>query len=713
MGELHLAEAEGAGGWKKRVALKTVLPHLADDSEFVDRFLDEARIAGRLSHANIVPVFDCGEDAGTWYLAMEYVDGWDVRRLLKALRARSERLPVPFALRVGREIAEALSYAHQLTDEAGQPLDIVHRDVTPANILVSRAGDVRLTDFGVAAARGRLSRTTTGQLRGTFYYMSPEQAAGRPLDGRSDVFSVGALLYELLSGARAFDGDNEMAVLSRVQRGEFTPLGDAAPELDASVVEIVERTLALDPAVRTASARALADALNTQLARHGEQAQRVAFARWLERTFPGDRGLGHGPAGPSLDDILNAQLDQKGRTPTGSGRSSATGSSAGATASREQAAQALTSVTMTRAATELADPLVAEPSGTFTGEARRGRVTPIALSLLLIAALIGLALALRPPPTGSLAVGSTPPGAEIFVDGVQVGVADLTMDLAPGTYTVRWRLAGHAPVDEAVEVVRRSRTERSVTLEPVDRSVQFFSVPPGASVQVGDAPAFVAGNAGMVPVGRPVRLRMELAGHVPIDETVSFATDAEILTRTLEPLTVPEEAAPSVAGPEPRVERVEAPRPRPAARASERTWRLRGAGEGATVYIDGERDAAASASGQIRAPRDGAPLAVRVVSADGRLWAATLDPAERGGTVDVAYPSPAEMGRVMVVFGPLPAVGDIYVDGIHQRYSTELREALELPPGEYRVEVRNNDQRDAARLRVVAGETVTMNVDWR
>lgn len=703
MGELHLAEVEGVGGWRKRVALKTVLPHLADDPEFVDRFLDEARIAGRLSHANIVPVFDCGHQDGTYFLAMEYVDGWDVRHLLKTLRARDERLPLPYALRIAREVAEALAYAHALKDDEGRALEIVHRDVTPANILVSRAGDVRLTDFGVAAARGRLSRTSTGQLRGTFYYMSPEQAAGRPLDGRSDIFSVGALLYELVSGVRAFDGDHEVAVLGRVQRGDVRPLAEVAPDLDAGVVALIERALTVDVAERTESARALADALNALLAEREEPAGRADFARWLAATLPNKPAPVR--AGPSLDDVLNAQLDQRGRTPTGSQRSGS-----GAAAATPPA------VTVTRSSpAPLAESGLGAAPITATHAPTGGRSSAALLGVLFGAALVAAALAWWPQAQGELDVRSEPNGAQVFVDGVAVGVTDLTLALAPGTYAVRWQLDAYAPEERTVEVSRDARAETHVALAPLDRSVQFFSVPPGAQVQLGDGAPFDAGNAQLVPVGQPVRVRMTLAGYAPLDETLTFDTGASILTRTLTPAPAAEAGVSSAAP-------AEAARPAPTrpdaartARATARTWTLRGAGEGAQVYLDGSLDAAATSSGSVRLAPQAGPVSLRVVAADGRIWASTLAPDARGGVLDVRYPAVDELGRVFVAFGPLPAVGDIYVDGIHRGRSTSLREELALPPGEYRIEVRNAEEgrRDEAQVRLVAGEEVTVNVDWR
>ena len=182
MGEVFLAKHEGVAGFQKKVVIKKILPHLANDDNFVRRFIDEARLVVSLSHSNIVQVFDMGKEEGAYFIAMEYVDGVDLRILLKKNRALGKELPLPLALYVLAEVSAGLDYAHTREDEHGQNLRIVHRDISPSNVMLSKDGAVKLVDFGVAKSASRLNHSLSGSLRGKVRYMSPEQANGETLE---------------------------------------------------------------------------------------------------------------------------------------------------------------------------------------------------------------------------------------------------------------------------------------------------------------------------------------------------------------------------------------------------------------------------------------------------------------------------------------------------------------------------------------------------
>ncbi|MBS2030210.1 MAG: protein kinase [Deltaproteobacteria bacterium] len=245
MGEVFLATGPGVAGVEKRLAIKRLLPTLADDPGFVARFLDEARLVVQLCHGNIVPVFEAGQVGRDYFLAMELVDGLNLREVQRALRERSTLCPVPLAVLVAHEVARGLDYAHRKTAPDGTPLGIIHRDVSPQNVLLGYDGEVRLVDFGIAKATGRSQLTVTGGLLGKFGYMSPEQAMGYPLDGRSDLFALGAVLHELLTGAPLFDGATDPEVLRKVQDAVVAPPSllrpDVPPELDALVLRLLAR----------------------------------------------------------------------------------------------------------------------------------------------------------------------------------------------------------------------------------------------------------------------------------------------------------------------------------------------------------------------------------------------------------------------------------------------------------------------------------------
>ncbi|RME19717.1 MAG: serine/threonine protein kinase, partial [Deltaproteobacteria bacterium] len=197
MAEVFLARQTGMKGFEKVVVIKRILPHLAMQERFVQMFLDEARLAARFNHPNIVQIYDLGEENGSYYIAMEYINGEDLRSVVKACAARSERIPMEHVVKIISAVLDGLHYAHQQADLEGRRKGIVHRDVSPHNIIVSFEGGVKLVDFGIARARSEISTTIPGRVKGKHAYMSPEQCQGLELDCRSDIFSAGIVLYEL------------------------------------------------------------------------------------------------------------------------------------------------------------------------------------------------------------------------------------------------------------------------------------------------------------------------------------------------------------------------------------------------------------------------------------------------------------------------------------------------------------------------------------
>jgi len=261
MAEIFLAVLRRDQGFAKTVVLKRILSQFGADPEFVRMFIDEAVLAARLSHPNVVQVYDFGNVEGVYFIAMEFVDGVDLRRLLRG--AAENRVPVPLAdiASIGESVCRGLAYAHEAADDHGAPLGIVHRDVSPHNILISRSGETKVTDFGIAKASARASFTAAGAIRGKVAYMSPEQATGRPIDARADQFSLGAVLWECLSGHRLFQGDSDLQVLQAVARGEIAPIQSHRPEVPDALAVIVMRMLAVHPAERYPDLRAAHDDL--------------------------------------------------------------------------------------------------------------------------------------------------------------------------------------------------------------------------------------------------------------------------------------------------------------------------------------------------------------------------------------------------------------------------------------------------------------------
>jgi hypothetical protein len=265
MAEVFVAHRQGPHGWTRRVALKCMLPQLARDPEFTAMFVDEARLAARLEHPAIVPVFDFGEHEGTLFLAMEYVEGASLARLSRALVLRGEALPLSAVLHVGIEIARALAYAHHARDARGRRLEVVHRDISPGNLLVARRGQPKVADFGIARFAEAVHRTDEGLVRGKLGYLSPEQVTAGEIDGRTDVFALATVLAELLLGEPLFGGGTELDVLLRIRNADLGVLQRSRRRLPSDLVAALERALARQPGARP-DAAGFAEALE-QLAR--------------------------------------------------------------------------------------------------------------------------------------------------------------------------------------------------------------------------------------------------------------------------------------------------------------------------------------------------------------------------------------------------------------------------------------------------------------
>jgi serine/threonine-protein kinase len=267
MAELYKAHLQGEHGFAKLVAIKKILPHLANDRQFVEMFIDEARLTAQLDHRHIVQVFELGTDADTPYIAMQFVDGVDVLALLRECARAQIRLPPDLAAVIARDVLDALDYAHNAVDVNGSPLKIVHRDISPGNVLLSWRGDVKLTDFGIARAAERRHKTEAGTLKGKYGYMSPEQVSGGEIDQRSDLFSVGILLAEMVMARRLFTSTNDLDILLMVRDARLDRLHKYASEFPIELRVLTVRALQRRPEDRWQSAAQFRDALDEWLRR--------------------------------------------------------------------------------------------------------------------------------------------------------------------------------------------------------------------------------------------------------------------------------------------------------------------------------------------------------------------------------------------------------------------------------------------------------------
>ncbi len=315
MAEVFLAREMAGHGAIRHIAVKRILPQIADDDTFVEMFLDEARLAMRLNHPNICHIYDIGELDDSYYIAMEWVNGVPFGKLIAKARQAGTVLPVTIAVKVMAHVADALNYAHQARDGVGRPLNIVHRDCSPQNIMVRYDGVVKLLDFGIAKAATQTTKTEAGIVKGKFSYMSPEQCLGKPLDARSDIFAIGACLYEGLTGKPAFrrasDLDTMRAIVHEPVPSARLVRSDVPPRLDA----ILRRALAKDPTQRFQTAGELYIALERFLAEQGEFVHAMHIGAAIEKLMPDAAAAG--PFAPSSSASGRAlSLPESGSRPT-------------------------------------------------------------------------------------------------------------------------------------------------------------------------------------------------------------------------------------------------------------------------------------------------------------------------------------------------------------------------------------------------------------
>ena len=288
MAEVFLAKTDGPMGFEKLLVIKRILPHLAEDPQFVEMFLGEAKLAAQLNHPNLVQIFDFGRAEGSYFIAMEYIDGENLRLLLARARDMHRTVPFPIAARIVSFAAEGLAYAHDFTDlGTGQPLHLIHRDVSPDNILVGRSGAVKLVDFGIAKATGQSHQTQAGTVKGKVAYMAPEQLRGEPLDRRVDLYALGIVLYELCTGRMPFEADSDASMVRAVLYDRPVPAVERVPSMPRGLQDILTRLTARRREDRYADCHTLHLDLERFLRQtSGDSTTAFVLSRWVSQLAP-------------------------------------------------------------------------------------------------------------------------------------------------------------------------------------------------------------------------------------------------------------------------------------------------------------------------------------------------------------------------------------------------------------------------------------------
>jgi serine/threonine protein kinase len=304
MAQIYLARQTGLGEFERYVVLKTILQERARDQRFITMFLDEAKLAATLNHQNIAQVFEVDQADGAYFMAMEYVHGENARAILETTIKRGWTIPLELALMMLTGAAAGLHHAHERKGKQGQPLNIVHRDVSPANIMVGYDGSVKVLDFGIAKAEERATKTVGGTIKGKYGYMSPEQCKGKPIDRRSDIFALGICLYELTTLRRAFKGADDFETMKRIVSGEIILPSVAVPGYPRELEAIILTAMANDPSARFQTAQEMIEALDAFAARARLAASASALKRFMTRVF--------GPNKEPWADVGNTDRTQVG-----------------------------------------------------------------------------------------------------------------------------------------------------------------------------------------------------------------------------------------------------------------------------------------------------------------------------------------------------------------------------------------------------------------
>ena len=512
MAEIFLALQKSVAGFEKLIVVKRVLPDLARDKAFVQMLLQEARIAATLNHPNIAQVYDVGMFDGDYFIAMEHVHGEDLRSIVRQMKVKQERaFPLEHTLAIVLGCCKGLAFAHDQRDLDGNPLDIVHRDVSPQNVLVTFTGDVKLVDFGIAkASTGKEEKP--GKLKGKVPYMSPEQAQGRDLDGRSDVFSLGVMMFELCTGRRLFRGKNEEETLRTIVEGKYPRAIEINPNLHPRLDEIIHNALAPDRSSRYAAARDFQADLEAFIRDEQLAVSPLSLGQWMQDLF---------------DDKLarQKQMLQEGR----------------------QLAEVLAS----QSSEDLSLSGTMSLTGVSVIREREPNKTPWLLLLLVLLIAVGGGVATwmlwpkgAPTGPGVISLSSDPPGAAIWLDGNRTAerTPATLSELPIGTYEIRLTSEGLAPHTETVEITEAAPSASvsatlSVPTADAFGAVQVRTTPPGATVLL-DGSAHDEVTPTTVPEitpGTEHTVAITLDGYVTVTRTMTLqAGQVETLNLPLE-----------------------------------------------------------------------------------------------------------------------------------------------------------------------------------
>lgn len=563
MGRLYIAERRGVQGFVKIVALKRILPHLADSAQLREMFLNEARIAARLEHPNIVATYELGEVEGKYFISMEYLPGEDLSAVIARCQG-APAIPIEIAAALAQQAAQGLQYAHDARDGQGRLIGLVHRDVNPRNIFVTYHGVLKLLDFGMVRNPAG-PKSVPGTFKGKYGYCAPEQLEGGRVDSRTDVFCLGIVLWESLTGARLFDARTDAETIDAVRSRHVEAPSALRPEVPRSLEEIALRALARDPARRYQSAQEMSEALDRFLTERKTQPTAITIGQWMESIFGAERAALKKSI--SQGDNVEATLERlkaleespsrrsaaqpralwstsfgttvSGSPPPGKAARRPDRSSPGLAAERpsrdstepgELVSTRRMSVVPRTEASGVASPRASRPARIVLVASLTAVAGLVAVGAVLLRGAVGRSSAAAAPAaqaTSDLDLRSQPAGASIFVDGTPTGLRTpaVLSGLPVGrTITLRLDLAGYAGASKQTTLEAGQPQRLSFTLEPAVGTLRVRGVPPRATVLLDDRPIDAA-----APFSAPVgthKLRVELEQSVLFSKTVEVRLGA-------------------------------------------------------------------------------------------------------------------------------------------------------------------------------------------
>jgi len=483
MASIWIARQSGKHGFRKLVAIKTILPKYAAEPKFQRMFIDEARIASRIEHINVTQILDVGEEHGVTYLVMEYVDGDALSKVNRAAQKKNKPIPLGVLLRIMADTCAGLHAAHELKDESGLSLGVIHRDVSPQNVLVTTKGISKLIDFGIAKARDRLGDDTkVDQVKGKVAYMAPEQALGRSMDRRADIWSVGAVLYHLLAGKPPFEGENEIQTLFHLSSGR--PPGPLPPTVPAPVAAVVRRTLLHAPEARYATAAELQDAIEKAMVEASLITTAAQVAVFMADLM-GDRaekrkesialGLKAAEERVRLADVLQRNAEKAGTGSESGVGTPTTGArivtASGVSPESQKSGSGTTGQTLGGSAAMAVPTIESEPAA----EARPGRARTLAIvaGLAVVAAAVAIAVVAtrKPEPPAAAAGVLSSAGAAIPSSAGAAASSSAGAPATPGS-------AATASVDAALAA--SSASAAAAATQPASRPPARWVPPPPA-----------------------------------------------------------------------------------------------------------------------------------------------------------------------------------------------------------------------------------------